>query len=121
MRDFLKVFSKEGSFFHVKFRVFFFLFFLYRWVFEKERKKKRTKKRARIQQKKNVRNNAPTRDGRTLSPRAHLREEKRDEVVSRRSELFFFFRNARAPTGQALVASVVVSSFLCPLLFWRIF
>ena len=86
--------------------------FLYRWVFEKERKKKRTKKRARIQQKKNVRNNAPTRDGRTLSPRAHLREEKRDEVVSRRSELFFFFRNARAPIGQARCIRGVVVIFV---------
>ena len=48
MRDFLKVFSKRGSFFHVKFRVFLFLFFFTGFgVFEKEKKKSAIIKSAR--------------------------------------------------------------------------
>ena len=46
MRDFLKVFSKRGSFFHVKFRVFLF-FFTGFGVFEKEKKKSAIIKSAR--------------------------------------------------------------------------
>lgn len=96
-RFFEGVFSKRGSFFHVKFRVFC-LFFFTGFGFLKRRKKKRNnKKRARITTKKErAKQQRAPRDGRTLSPRAHLREEKRDEVVSRRSELFFFFET-RAP------------------------
>ena len=77
----------------------------------KRRKKKRNKKRARITTKKARATQRATRDGRMLSPRAHLREEKRDEVVSRRSELFFF-RNARAPIGQARCIRGVVVIFV---------
>ena len=92
MRDFLKVFSKEGVSFTSS--LGFFLFF-FTGGFLKRRKKKRNKKRARITKKERAKQRAQ-RDGRTLSPRAHLREEKRDEVVSRRSEIFFFFET-RAP------------------------
>ena len=67
----------------------------------KRRKKKRNKKRARITKKERAKQRAP-RDGRTLSPRAHLREEKRDEVVSRRSELFSFSKRARPYRSSSL-------------------
>ena len=47
-RFFEGVFSKRGSFFHVKFRVLFFCFSFYRfWVFEKEKKKSAIIKSAR--------------------------------------------------------------------------
>ena len=124
-RFFEGVFSKRGSFFHVKFRVFCFCFSLQVLGFLKRRKKKRNTKKARAHNNKKRTCKTTTRKPHATverSPLARIFAKKR-ETRSFREEAnsFFFFRNARAPTGQALVASVVLSSSLCPLLFWRIF
>ena len=92
-------------------------FIFFRWVFEKERKKSAIIKSARAYttQKKNVvrNNNAPTRDGRTLSPRAHTlsrRKERRGRFAKTRT--LFFFESTRGGGVVVFVSSSLLAYFL---------
>ena len=98
-RFFEGVFSKRGSFFHVKFRVFLF-FFTGFGFFEKEKKKSAIlKKRARITTKKERAKQQranPTRRSNALPSRASSRRKERRGRFAKKRTLFFFFET-RAP------------------------
>ena len=115
-RFFEGVFSKRGSFFHVKFRVFCFCFSLQVLGFLKRRKKKRNnKKRARITTKKErakQQRSNPTRRSNALPSRASSRRKERRGRFAKKRTLFFFSKRARPYRSSSRCIRGVVVIFV---------